>query len=434
MLILLIFLILAVFLLTLRYEEFGFVAVIVIPLVKSIFSLPTDTIPMLNLLFLFNIFTVFSIVLKQSFSFESTKLEKHHLITLVIFSALLLFSLIYTNEIMYGSEKVFKFLFFNVVYFVGSMIIFQQPQKIRNFVKIFKYTILIVSILNIIFLIKYFLSGTLLQELVVRFTMSGGDPIGLARVMGLGIIFWVQEIIETKKMRDRVLLFLILIPLIISLIASNTRGPLIFTLLVIFIQIFLFSNMTIQRKVTLIFISIFILFIFVLILPPQFFLRFLYFFDSSTFNTNNSMWSASSSALRMMFINRIKDDIALHPHYLFIGSGAGNFALIADTYKAYGYPHNIFWEIIYEIGLVGLGLFLYAIWLVILDIKNYKLNTNSIAIPMILGFLFILINSQISGDLDNNRVLWIFWGGIIGISIYHSQRNEQTNLKTECEI
>ena len=167
--------------------------------------------------------------------------------------------------------------------------------------------------------------------------MSGGDPIGFARVVGLGIILWIQEIITTKNNKHKLYMMLALIPLLISLMASNTRGPLIFTLFVIFIQFFFFSNLSLQKKLGLILFSLFILFIFILILPSQFFFRFLFFLDSSTFNTNNSMWSASSSALRMMFITRIQDDIALHPYYLLFGSGAGNFALIADNYNVYKY-------------------------------------------------------------------------------------------------
>ena len=154
-----IYVFLALFIITsftiiLKYPEIGIVSLIVVPIIKDLFLLPVEKIPLLNLLFLFTIFTVFSTILKYSTKINIIKIDKNHLIALIIFTAVLIISLLYTNKFKYGSEKIINFMFFNILYFMCSVIIFQDIISFTRFFKMFRWIILFIAIFNTILLIK----------------------------------------------------------------------------------------------------------------------------------------------------------------------------------------------------------------------------------------------------------------------------------------
>ena len=84
-----------------------------------------------------------------------------------------------------------------------------------------------------------------------------------------------------------------------------------------------------------------------------------------------------------------------------IGNGLGSFA---DTYTPYGYPHNLFLEVGYELGIVGLVVL--AIILVIAWRNIYAFRDQYPVV--ILGCItaFFLAGSMVSSDITN-RYLWI---------------------------
>ncbi|MEA3499617.1 MAG: hypothetical protein U9R41_01155, partial [Candidatus Marinimicrobia bacterium] len=128
-------LIIAAFIIIFKWVELGFAIIIVIPLFKDVFQLPTDKIPILNLLFLFTIFTIISFIYNYSFAHNRIKLEQKYIVLFLAFVLMLLISLIYTNEMKYGIEKVAKFIFFNGFMFIGGMVVFQEEKRVRNFIE-----------------------------------------------------------------------------------------------------------------------------------------------------------------------------------------------------------------------------------------------------------------------------------------------------------
>jgi len=85
--------------------------------------------------------------------------------------------------------------------------------------------------------------------------------------------------------------------------------------------------------------------------------------------------------------------------------GAG---LSAFAGRGYGvYPHNLFLEIFSECGLVGLLLLTLVIYSFISGIYYLKLTTPSVSTSLAAIILF-LVASQFSGDIYDNRNLFIF--------------------------
>jgi O-antigen ligase len=77
------------------------------------------------------------------------------------------------------------------------------------------------------------------------------------------------------------------------------------------------------------------------------------------------------------------------------------------------YPHNVLLELAAETGLLGLGLFLGVVSMVMWRLLS-KLSEGSTQEPLWLTLLatvlFMLLNAMVSGDLDDNRDLWLFAG------------------------
>jgi len=418
------------FILIIQRVEFGFALVIVIPIIKEIFQLPEDQIPFLNLLFLFILFTIISFIYHYSFKLNTIKINREHLAIFMIFTSVLLFSLSYTSELLYGADKTLKFMLFNAFFFIAGMVVFQKRNNINRFVNFLKYSIFIIALISTGLLVKNFLSGSLLRQIMVRFSITGTYPMTMARVTGLGLLLWFSSIFNKERASNKLFAIFASINIFIALIATNTRGPLIFAVLIILSFLFLYLDVPATKKL-LFTIAIFsVIILFFVLLPKNMFNRYLLLFQQSNVSANNSVFSASSAGRRIIFYNRLLEYLANHPQSLFIGSGAGSFAKLFQDYQICQYPHNIFLEILFEQGLLGLGIFLIALFILIRDIyfKVYKSDKigNEI-IPLIFGLAYYFLNSLVSGDIDNNRLLWLFWGGIIGAVISIEEQNSKNN-------
>ena len=421
--VLLAILIIVAFVITFQRVELGFAIIIVIPLFKDVFLLPTEQIPILNLSFIFAIFTIMSFVYNYSFNINKIRLEQKHIILFLAFVLMLLISLIYTNEMKYGIEKVAKFIFFNGFLFVGGMVVFQEEKRTRNFIEFLKYSILIISIVNVVLLIKYLLSGTLLQHIIVRFTITeSNNPINLARVAGLGVLLWFLSIFQSKDLKHKIIGWLALIPIIVSLIATNTRGPILFTLLIILGYLFFYLNISIKQKILAIGLLVVVGIALMLILPESMYNRFSLLFQKGNLNIEKNLWMSSSSGRRLIFAKRILQYVSNHPLTLFAGVGAGGFANLFKDYGIYSYPHNIFLEILFEQGLVGISIFMFSIIIFIEEINIVILRNNKfkeLLLPLLFSVIYFFLNAQVSGDIERNRLLWLFWGASIGVMIQY---------------
>ncbi|MEA3295533.1 MAG: O-antigen ligase family protein, partial [Patescibacteria group bacterium] len=289
----------------------------------------------------------------------------------------------------------------------------------RNFIEFFKYLILIITIVNVALLIKYLMSGTLLQHMIVRFTITeSNNPINLARVAGLGVLLWFLSIFQSEDQKYKIIAWFALIPIIISLLATNTRGPILFTLLIILGYLFFYLEVSKKKKIFVIIFLVVIGIALIFILPENMRDRFSLLFQKGNLNIEKNLWMSSSSGRRIIFAKRLLQYLTNHPLTLFIGTGAGGFANLFKDYGAYFYPHNVFLEILFEQGLVGISIFIFSITIFTKELKLININNgkfNELLTPMLFGMIYFFLNAQVSGDIERNRLLWLFWGATIGI-------------------
>jgi O-antigen ligase len=114
-----------------------------------------------------------------------------------------------------------------------------------------------------------------------------------------------------------------------------------------------------------------------------------------------------------------------------LGYGMGTWPLLVDGMDHESYPHNIFLELLFEQGVPGLLVFLGFLFIV----STYSLRyirlapSRHLKVFTIVGytsFVYSMMVAQTSGDLYDNRMIWLF-AGIVLVTIvlcHESQREE----------
>jgi O-antigen ligase len=153
-------------------------------------------------------------------------------------------------------------------------------------------------------------------------------------------------------------------------------------------------------------------------------------FDAEKFNakateleTMASGGSASGSAAKRL--NFYSATLAAIPNQPIFGTGIGSWGVFYFGSDARGYPHNILLEIAYEEGIVGLAAFLILLFAMGVALIKMIKASHSHFLVVGLQVLYCVLVSLFSGDLDDNRVMWLWMG--IGLSVC---RIVQTRIST----
>tara|TARA_B110000914_G_scaffold226251_1_gene250053 strand:- start:5044 stop:5676 length:633 start_codon:yes stop_codon:yes gene_type:complete len=121
--------------------------------------------------------------------------------------------------------------------------------------------------------------------------------------------------------------------------------------------------------------------------------------------------SSESTQTRYELAERSYDLMLKYP----FGVGAGNWQFKANQYNpthlmAHEYPHNLFFEIINEYGiLVGILLFLFILHITYISFSKMNNYSNKKSLYPLLFYLwiFLLLNAMLSGSLNDSRLLFI---------------------------
>jgi O-antigen ligase len=113
----------------------------------------------------------------------------------------------------------------------------------------------------------------------------------------------------------------------------------------------------------------------------------------------------------------------------FVGLGVGGFSSLFIWGDWRWYPHNLFFEIIAELGLIGL------IIMISFLTKFYQLINKGIqqgsftdhSALWVAGTVVMFIAAQFSGDFNDNRILWM----LIGVSIASTHVDRLNHLRSD---
>jgi len=344
-----------------------------------------------------------TILLSIIYNFYSSKIPKNsiYIYIYLIFIYYLFIGSMYSNAPNYGREKTFLLSLFVI------LAIFSVKHIVAN-INSFLMTNFFFYILYIIAYFSFYGSlGNVLSQLDPRIRLEemGGEVFGVidaSRYIGFCLISMFFLFFHTDfnlKFKKLIFIFMVTIGILIMLLFGS-KGPLISLILSPIIYLIFYKKISLMNSVFLS-LSIGIL-IFILlspktvlnILPQQYQTYFEYrFFDFETYQNDRPS----------LFKMALED---IDEKSLILGKGTGNFGYLITSQDVKQYPHNIFVEILYENGLLGLLFFLFLLIKALFRNKReYFISTNSY---LIITVYYFLLNAQVTGDFDVNSALFVF--------------------------
>lgn len=247
------------------------------------------------------------------------------------------------------------------------------------------YTVIITGLLALIGFIEIiFLGGS------GRLAVLGGGPIIYARFMGVLCIISLYRVFETEKYLKW------LPPAVIALILlflTGARGPFLANFITIFLLLFFWRR---KWKFNLKFYALGLISIIIISFSP-FWNQLISFIQNRIIALT---FIQRHTAGRTSLYAGAWEAIRENPIF---GFGLDYFQTL--NIRDHTYPHNLLLEIGVEGGVIGLTLFFLVLgWALITFFKK----RNEIDVLSCCLFIFFLINSQFSGDIYDNRGVFLF--------------------------
>lgn len=307
------------------------------------------------------------------------------------FVILLLIGNLYTSAPQYGLFKTFIFISILLPFML-----------IKYFVFSFKPFLYFSSVLLLfLFMIKFGNPISIFNnsDLFFRLHSEENNPIIISRGLSLGVIISVFVYNKTDNLIVKSVKLIIILLLSIFIGLSGSKGPVISLIIsLLFYVIYKVKKGKISyKKLFLLTTPTIILIIYVLS-------KFTFITDNRIFDTVSGQGSVDSRIGPQIFL--INDFMDNNIFNTIFGSGTGSFGYAYTGRDFSEYPHNIFLEILYENGLLGLMIFIGIICVLFYNFFNDRIEESKIYLFII--SIFFLVNAQFSGDISTNVLFFIF--------------------------
>lgn len=322
------------------------------------------------------------------------------------FVFLMLASLLYTEAPIYGTDKFLRFITIGTLSVFGPIFLFKERKTLYRCFYVF-------ILLSSLMVIASAISASFTSS---GFHMAFGSCcLALGRMTGMvSLIILFCFLLHSKKKRQKIIWTILFLLNTFGLFYAGGRGPVIaFVITLLLLAIFTLLSLLIKRskndtrilKTTSLFtVTIFLV---ILIFPQPF---------GTLINRVRVALTeprgGSSVSLRLNSYGSAIKAISQHP---LLGLGVGGFSVYHSGIDQISYPHNIFLEIWCELGVLGIIFFVFLITFCIFclfrlkdkyrDEKQYSLITTILTV-----FIFMFINTLFSGDINNNRLFFTWFG------------------------
>lgn len=304
-----------------------------------------------------------------------------------LFFIWILSSITYSPSVIFSKGKCINILY-NTIFpvFIIELFFLSSKQKMieikpfENQLLIYAYALLWFALVAFIFFGQPEVSG--------RYSLPGVDnAIYFSRFIGMLVII-ILCITKVRMSNLSLYIFSILAGFFL-LFAGGSRGPVVSVLIVFFIK----QSYFISKKRIFLLLSAVTAFIFI-----GFFFIGGYLFETDFY----------SVYARFDLFKAVSE----YDFQYVKGTGIGSYGLLIFGEDIEYYPHNIFLELFFENGLIGLFLFLMILFLFF---KSFQPNIINLLC------IYFLIASLVSADIPGNNNLFI----LLYLSFYTNQRSQE---------
>ena len=331
----------------------------------------------------FNIFLVINLLPIIAILFHTIiikKIDRNFFVFLaviifLVFYSVILFNFYGINE--YEDYSISKIIYFFLVFI--PIIYFKYAHGLNNN---FFFIFYIACFIFFIFGLSKITSSP------DRMALFGGGPIVFARWIG------IFAILTTYFIQNRIIKFLLILLSFLLIIKTGSKGPFLF-LLVSFLFNF-FSTLSLKK-----YLFFFSMIAIVAIQSTDFLIQIL---GPRLFSIFTGDAMGATSSLGRLDRWRLAIEVFLQNPF---GVGFGNYVPISKTIESNDffmseYPHNLFLELISELGILGLLLVCIIIFKLIKNIKEKNLPLFQKQL-----LVFIFLNTMVSGDVMDARFFFL---------------------------
>jgi O-antigen ligase len=316
-----------------------------------------------------------------------------------LFALIITASYVYTNAPNYGGSKLARFLTIGFLFFIAPFFLILTEENFRRFARAF-VAFSVATALQLIYTLEH---GSVDPNADIT-RIGAGWLLGMAAIL---VLFY--PLVPSR--RGQRALFIFALPLCVAgLVASAARGPILALAVAVVLGAITWLRQGRLRGRTAL--------VLLLLLSAGFGGAYFIFRQAdlgkytgkadefATIVTGGS--SSGSAGKRLDFY---KNTLAAIPNHLMLGTGIGSWSTFYYGTDLRNYPHNLLLEITFEEGVIGLAAFSAFLFVVGAAIFRMQRESRSHFLALALIVLYCVIVSLFSGDLDDNRLLWL-WAGI----------------------
>lgn len=321
----------------------------------------------------------------------------HILVTYGMFCTVLLASYTYTTSPGYGGAKLARFLLIGTLYLFSGLLLIRGEKEFRRLCLFFV-------------LASCATAAQMIFHLQHRVLSSETDitRIGAGWLVGMGIlILLVYPVVEQSWLRT--VTIVAALPLLAGgLIASAARGPIISLAVILPLTLVWFGRFRLSMGriavVAVLVASVLGSFVYLRRSDPE---KFNAKVGEMVQMSRGGKGSGSASK-RLDYYSRTLSAI---PDNFWLGQGIGSWSMFYYGRDIREYPHNLFLEVTFEEGILGQLLLIAFLCLVAVSTRH-MLRKTQFHFSIVAGLLaYVVAVSMFSGDLDDNRILWL-WAGV----------------------
>jgi O-antigen ligase len=239
-----------------------------------------------------------------------------------------------------------------------------------------------------------------------------GNPIMLARHLALAVTVIVTILATRRKWIDLIWGLPLGLLALVYLVATGSKGPLLALLIACVCTPILLLRGVVTR------LGLIALVVGLTVLSSVMLMEFL----PKAFVQERFVDKIENLSLRLPAYKIAVDAImGSDPLALLVGHGTGDFGYLALKKDGRAYPHNMLLEVLYENGLVGLGVIAVAIVLPAMAVmrtggRPLVYEHRAILAGLTVSYIAAVTNAQFSGDLGANLLIGMFGAATVGLA------------------